>query len=243
MNASRYFLLIMIIPFLFGFENTADQCGTFQFIDSNSSPTVIGETSPPPGAVQIKFKFDPQPTCQVACQCNTVAYIQIIRIFNSQRTEFISIDEETSFRMIRNSEYWLNGWAIDRQPRRISGYYGYTGSGAAESPSAGITPGDNINWAVLTDKPGGLPDGATGEVVSFAVCRDRNANCADCILGSYFWAFRVGSDGTPTITTHYQGKEWHQDALYHAISNWNREAARLGKSILPDHQGLTHLGE
>jgi hypothetical protein len=243
MKAGPYFLLIMIVPFLFGFESGANQCGTFQFIDPNNSSIGINQAIPPQGAVQIGFKFDPQPTCQVSCQCNTVAYIQIIRVFNSQRTGFVFVDQETSFRMVKNQEYWLSGWAVDRQPRRTSGYYGYVGTGDSEAPSAGIQPGDNINWAILTDKPGDLPDGAIGEVISFAVCRDKDANCPDCILGSYFWAFTLGSNGTVTITTHYEGKEWHQDALYHAILNWNREAERLGKSKLPEHRHLTQLGE
>src|SRR5690349_7723719 len=92
-------------------------CGNFTF-------TGTGNSSIRGANIQIDFNFNPA-NCGQNCNCNTICYIQIVRIIDRQTGNFLAPNTDQQNRIVTGrSAATLNGWAIDRLSDRNWGYYG-----------------------------------------------------------------------------------------------------------------------
>src|SRR5205085_12433012 len=80
-------------------------CGTFTF--SGTPHENHGITN------SVSFAFDPSLCKAPACTCNTICYIQIIRIINLDTGEYMQPFSEQADRMVTgDSDATQNGWAV-----------------------------------------------------------------------------------------------------------------------------------
>lgn len=122
-------------------------CGSFTFTGAPNGNR--GEN------VSVNFAFGPS-ACSASCNCNTIAYIQIVRITNRDDGQFLSPNTDQTNRMVTGrTDATLNGWAVDRISNRKWGYYARFDDGTFDTY---LTTGSNTTAAILGDSPGGWPD-------------------------------------------------------------------------------------
>lgn len=203
-------------------------CGTFSFSGAPHDNRGID--------MMLNFDFNPAP-CNSNCNCDTVAYVQIVRIIDLDTGNYLSPNSEQTNRIVTGrAEPTLNGWAVDRLAGRIWGYYGRNNDGSFAST---LTPGSNTADAILRDTPSGWPDNSWFDAVSVPVCIQDGSACENQLLGYYYWMFFVGNDGVVTDPLHKIAVEWHRDAFDEAVIEWNNDAPGLGKNSFP---AFTRMG-
>lgn len=203
-------------------------CGVFTF--AGTALPVGG--SPSRGiTMSLNFDFDPTECTAPNCNCNTIAYIQIVRILDIDTGNHLQPFSEQSNRMITgNSAQHMNGWAVDRLVGRVWGYYGRNNNGSF----AGIlTTGSNSSDAILRDTPSGWPDGSWFDAVTVPVCINAGSPCVNELLGYYYWLFAVGTGGTVGDPHNEIAAEWHRDAFDLSVTEWNTDAPGLSKNSFP----------
>ena len=182
---------------------------------------------------RVDFNFNPA-TCGARCTCNTIAYIQIVRVIDRNTGNFLAPGPEQQNRIVRGQpDATQNGWALDRIDGRTWGYYGRNNDGTF----ALVTPGSNTSTATLVDGPSGWADNTWFDAVSVPVCIDAAATCNNRLLGYEYWLFIVnnGAAGAPFSEV---GVTWMQTAVDRSVTEWNTDAPGLGKTMLP---GMTPL--
>jgi len=198
-------------------------CGTFTFTGAPHASRGID--------MSLNFDFDPASCSAPACTCNTVAYVQIIRVIDLDTGNFLSPNSQQTNRIVTGrSPTSLNGWAIDRLSNRVWGYYGRNNNGTFAST---LTTGSNTTDAILRDRPSGWPDGSWFDAVSVPVCIDTSSGCVNQLTGYYYWLFLVDNVGIATDPFDEIAVEWHRDAFDEAVIEWNNDAPGLGKNTFP----------
>lgn len=198
-------------------------CGSFSF--TGAPHTNRGIT------MSLDFDFDPATCSAPACTCNTVAWVQIVRIVDLSNGNFLSPNSQQTNRMVTGRpQSFLNGWAIDRLSGRVWGYYGRNNDGSFASY---VTTGSNATTAVLGDTPSGWPDRSWFDAVSVPVCIDASAGCVNQLTGFYYWLFTVAVGGTVGAPFDKIAVEWHRDAVDESVTEWNNDAPGLGKNTFP----------
>ena len=207
---------------------TTVPCGTFSFTGAPHDSRGIDMT--------LNFDFDPA-TCGATCTCNSVVYVQIVRIIDIDTGNFLSPNSEQTNRIVTGRAVTaLNGWAVDRLAAKVWGYYGRNNDGTFAGT---LTPGSNTTDAILRDRPSGWPDNSWFDAVSVPVCIQAGASCVNQLLGYYYWLFSVGNDGTVSDPINLIAVEWHRDAVDEAVIEWNNDAPGLGKNSFP---AFTRMG-
>jgi hypothetical protein len=216
-------LLILSMFVLAACGNATLPCGEFTFNGTPHSNRGID--------LDLSFDFDP-PTCSApACTCDTIAYVQIVRIYDFDTGNYLAPNTDQKNRIVTGrSEATLNGWAVDRLSNRIWGYYGRNNDGSFAST---LTTGSNTTDAVLEDYPSGWPDSSWFDAVSVPVCIDTGASCSNELAGYYYWLFFVGTGGTVSGPVHKNAVDWNQDAFDEAVTEWNNDASSLSKNSFP----------
>lgn len=198
-------------------------CGVFTFGGAPNGSSGITDS--------VQFAFNPSRCGAAACATSTIAYVQIVRIIDISTGNFLSPNsEQTNRTVLGNATPAFNGWAVDRLAGRVWGYYGRNNNGSFAST---LTPGSNSVTAVLRDSPSGWPDGSWFDAVSVPVCIDSKSACVNRLLGYYYWLFTVGTNGAVGAPFSEVGRTWHRDAFDLAITEWNNDAAGLGKNAFP----------
>ena len=220
----RIIRVLLLVPFLLilGCGNQTRPCGTFSFTGFPHTNRGVDVT--------VNFNFAPA-VCSATCSCNTIAYVQIVRIYDMNTGNYISPNSDQTNRIVTGqSQATMNGWAVDRLSGRIWGYYGRNN----DATFAGtLTPGSNTTPATLRDTPSGWPDQSWFDAVSVPVCIDSRATCANNLLGYYYWLFVVGTGGTTGAPFNEIGVDWNRDAFDLAVTEWNNDAPGLGKNSFP----------
>jgi hypothetical protein len=208
---------------LVGCGPASQPCGVFTFTGTPTGNRGINNS--------VSFAFNPANCGAAACTTNSIAYIQIVRIFDIKTGNYLSPNSEQTARMVTgNATPAFNGWAIDRLTGRDWGYYGRNDDGTFAST---LTPGSNAAAAVLRDTPSGWPDGSWFDAVSVPVCIDARSTCVNRLLGYYYWQFFVSTGGTVGNPLDFVARQWHQDAVDLAVTEWNNDAPGLGKHTFP----------
>jgi hypothetical protein len=185
----------------------------------------------------LDHNFNPAACSAPACTCNTIAYVQIVRIIDQNTGDFLSPNSEQTNRIVTGrATQALNGWAVDRLSGRVWGYYGRNNDGTFAST---LTPGSNTTAATLRDTPSGWPDQSWFDAVSVPVCIDAGATCVNQLTGYYYWLFVVGVGGDVGDPFHQTAVEWHRDAISESVIEWNNDAPGLGKNTFP---AFTRMG-
>ncbi len=197
-------------------------CGTFSF--SGSPNGNRGEN------ISTSFSFSPG-ACSSNCGTNTIAYIQIVRIIDSDTGDFLAPSTQQHDRIVTGqADATQNGWAVDRIDGRIWGYYARNNDGTFASY---LTTGSNATAAVLGDGPSGWPDNSWFDAVDVPVSIDANSSCVNNLLGYYYWLFIVNSGGSTGSPFNEIGVDWNQTAVDLAVAQWNATAPGVGKNIFP----------
>ncbi len=196
-------------------------CGTWQF---------EGQGHQAGGALAIlRFSFAPtQQRCGVdPCMCNKIAYIQVIRARDMDKSRYIQPFEEQEDRMIVSDTPELNGWAVDRLDTNDWGYF-------AAIDTDPVTFGSNVvvgtnattpkKRARLSDQPERYPRRVRFEAISVPVCMDENGACGNKMLGFRTWKFRVQDNKHGTNPTHAASTHWELEAVKAAIEKWDEMA-------------------
>ena len=219
---TRMGLVGIALVFTVGCGTPTAPCGGFAFTGAPNSSRGVDVT--------VNFNFNPS-TCSVTCTCNTVAYIQIIRIIDRDTGNFLAPNTDQMNRIVTGRpQATLNGWAVDRLSNRVWGYYGRNDDG---SFAGTLTTGSNATTAILRDSPSGWPDNSWFDAVSVPVCIDSNATCVNRLLGYYYWLFVVSPGGGTSAPFNEIGVDWNRDAFDQAVIEWNNDAAGLGKNAFP----------
>lgn len=220
---TRVGLLALVAALVGGCGTTTTPCGTFAFTGTPHANQGIDMT--------LRFDFDPAECGEPACTCNTVAYIQIVRIIDIDTGAFLAPNSDQQNRIVTGrTKAGLNGWAIDRLAGRNWGYYGRNNDGTFAST---LTTGSNTTDAILRDRPSGWPNNSTFDAVSVPVCIDASSPCVNELLGYYYWLFVVGRNGVTSDPFHKIAVDWHQDAVDESVIEWNNDAPGLGKNSFP----------
>jgi hypothetical protein len=198
-------------------------CGTFTFTGSPISNGGID--------CEVSFAFNAATCAAAACTCNTIAYVQIVRIVDRDTGDFLQPFSEQANRMVLgNATEAFNGWAVDRLFGRIWGYYGRNNDGSFSST---LTTGSNTTPAVLRDTPSGWAVNNWFDAVSVPVCIASGSTCVNRLLGYEYWLFIVEADGSGSDPFSEIGRLWHRDAFNLAVAEWNTDAPGLGKNSFP----------
>lgn len=198
-------------------------CGTFTF---NGAPLAARGID-----MTLNFDFDTTECGAPACDCDTIAYVQIVRIIDIETGNFLSPNADQTNRIVTGrTPECLNGWAVDRLSNRVWGYYGRNNNGTF---AATLTTGSNATDAILRDTPSGWPDDSWFDAVSVPVCIDAGSGCVNQLLGYYYWLFFVGDGGEVAGPVDKIAVDWHQDAFDESVIEWNNDAPGLGKNNFP----------
>lgn len=198
-------------------------CGTFHFTGT-ALPGGGGAT------VNIDFNFGPS-TCASTCNCNTIAYVQIVRVIDRSTGAFLAPNSDQQARIVTGTpQPTLNGWAVDRLSGRNWGYYGRNNDG---SFSGTLTPGSNASTATLRDLPSGWGPDDWLDFVSVPVCIDNSSPCNSNLLGYWYWLIIIGPDGHNGDPFNEPGVDWNKDAFDASVQMWNLTAPPLGKTVFP----------
>ena len=218
----RTILLFIVAMILSACGTPTLPCGDFTFTGAPHSNRGID--------MNVRFDFDPG-TCSATCTCDTVAYVQIVRIVDFETGNFLAPNTDQSNRIVTGrTETTSNGWAVDRLSNRVWGYYGRNNDGTF---AATLTTGSNTTDAILRDRPSGWPDTSWFDAVSVPVCIDTDAACENQLAGYYYWLFFVGSGGSVSDPIHKIGVTWNREAFDEAVLEWNNDAPGLSKNAFP----------
>jgi hypothetical protein len=213
---------MLLVLLALGCGNPTFPCGNFTFTGAGHSDAGV--------SVIVDFDFNPA-TCGATCTCNTICYIQIVRIIDRDTGAFLAPNSDQQNRIVTGQpSATQNGWAVDRLSNRVWGYYGRNNDGTFAST---LTPGSNTTAAILKDTPSGWPSNSWFDAVSVPVCIDASASCQNKLLGYYYWLFIVGSDGSGSDPFSEVGVDWMQDAFNKSVIEWNNDAPGLGKNSFP----------
>lgn len=202
---------------------TTVPCGDFTFAGAAHPNRGIDMT--------LNFDFDPAMCSAAACTCNTIAYVQIVRILDLDTGGFLSPNSEQTNRIVTGRpESFLNGWAVDRLATRVWGYYGRNNNGTFAST---LTTGSNATDAILRDTPSGWPNRSWFDAVTVPVCIDPSASCENGLAGFYYWLFTVSPSGDASEPFDKTAVEWHRDAVDESVIEWDNDAPGLGKNSFP----------
>jgi hypothetical protein len=180
--------------------------------------------------IQVDFAFNPA-LCSSDCDCNTICYIQCVRIIDLETGNYLAPNTDQQNRIVTgNATEAFNGWALDRLSNRDWGYYGRYNDGSFATT---IVTGSNTATATLFDVPRGWPDYSWFDAITVPVCIDDGSPCVDNLLGYYYWLFIVNPG--PSVDDPYDAiaREWHRDAFDLCITEWNNDAPGLGKNSFP----------
>jgi hypothetical protein len=220
-------VIITAMVLLAGCGDPTAPCGTFTFTGSPHSDRGVN--------VQVDFNFNPA-NCSATCTCNTICYIQIVRIIDRNTGAFLAPNTDQQNRTVTGrSGAWLNGWAIDRLSNRNWGYYGRNNDGNFAST---IVTGSNTSTATLFDTPSGWPDNSWFDAVTVPVCINNSSTCVNRLLGYDYWLFIVNSGGTTGTPFNEIGRTWMRDSFTESVTEWNNDAAGLGKNSFPAMSSL-----
>ena len=197
-------------------------CGTFSFTGAPHANRGVN--------VSVTFNFNAATCGAAACNCNTVCYIQIVRIIDRVTGNFLAPSTEQQNRIVTGGTPTQNGWAVDRIDNRVWGYYARFNDGTFANY---LTPGSSSTPAILTDGPSGWPNNSWFDAVSVPVCIDAAATCNNRLLGYYYWLFIVDNTGTAGAPFDEIGVTWMQDSFNLAVNEWNADAPGLGKNTFP----------
>jgi hypothetical protein len=221
MRVSAIVLLVICALLALSCGNPTQPCGAFTF---NATPISRGEN------VNVNFNFNPA-LCGAACTCNTIAYIQIVRVVDRNTGAFLAPNSDQQNRIVTGqADATQNGWSVDRLSGRVWGYYGRNNDGVF-SPT--LTTGSNTSTATLRDMPSGWDDNVWLDFVSVPVCIDNAASCNNTLDGYWYWFFIVGTGGTTGQPFSEVGVDWMQDAFDKSVNEWNNDAPGLGKNSFP----------
>jgi hypothetical protein len=216
-------LLFAFLVFVIGCGPASSPCGTFTF-------TGTGNSSIRGANIQVDFAFNPA-TCSSNCTCNTICYIQCVRILDQPTGNFLAPNSDQQNRIVTgNTSAAFNGWAIDRLSGRNWGFYGRNNDGTFAST---ITTGSNTKTATLFDTPSGWPDNSWFDAITVPVCIANNSPCINNLLGYYYWLFIVNPGPTVGDPINEIGRDWHRDAMDLCVTEWNNDASALGKNTFP----------
>ena len=196
-------------------------CGTFAFSGTPSGSHVD---------LTVTFNFNAATCGAAACNCNTICYIQIVRIIDRETGDFLAPSTQQFDRIVTGGTPTQNGWAVDRVDHRNWGYYGRFDDGTF---APYLTTGSNTTPAVLGDSPGGWPANSWFDAVSVPVCIDSNASCNNRLEGYYYWLFITDPSGNAGAPFDEIGVTWMQDSFNLAVAEWNTDAPGLGKHTFP----------
>ncbi|HVS81978.1 MAG TPA: hypothetical protein VHE60_09610 [Pyrinomonadaceae bacterium] len=197
-------------------------CGTFTFTGTPHNQQGITN--------QVDFNFNPA-TCGATCTCNTICYVQIVRIINRDDGSYLQPFAEQANRMVTgDADATQNGWAVDRLFGRVWGYYGRNNDATF---NGNLTTGSNTATATLRDRPSGWPNNSWFDAVSVPVCIDSGASCNNRLLGYEYWLFIVDTSGNTGAPFNEIGVTWMQSAFNKAVVEWNNDAPGLGKNSFP----------
>ena len=197
-------------------------CGTFAFTGTPHSNRGINAS--------VTFNFNAATCGAAACNCNTICYIQIVRIIDRNTGNFLAPSTEQQNRIVTTGTPTQNGWAVDRIDDRVWGYYARFNDGTFANY---LTTGSNTTPAILTDGPSGWPNNSWFDAVSVPVCIDAAATCNNRLEGYYYWLFVVDNTGTAGDPFDEIGVTWMQDSFNLAVAEWNTDAPGLGKNTFP----------
>ena len=221
-----YHLLKLVFIFMMlvvGCGPASNPCGTFTFTGTGNSP-IRGAN------IQVDFAFNPS-SCSSTCTCNTICYIQCVRIIDINTGNFLSPNTDQTNRIVTgNATAAYNGWAIDRLSNRVWGYYGRNNDGTFAGT---IITGSNSTTATLFDVPRGWPDNSWFDAITVPVCIASGSPCVDHLLGYYYWLFIVNPGPSVDDPFHEIGRLWHRDVVDLCITEWNNDAAALLKNAFP----------
>lgn len=219
-RSSVFSMLIAIA--LVGCGTATTPCGTFTF---NGTPIANAGIN-----CDVNFSFNPG-ACSSTCNCNTIAYIQIVRIIDMDTGDYRQPHSEQVNRMITGSAtVAYNGWAIDRLQTRDWGYYGRNDDGTFAGT---LTPGSNTTTAILRDTPQGWDVRNWFDAVSVPVCIDAAATCNNRLLGFEYWLFVVTASGAGSDPFSEIGRVWHADVVDLAVTEWNADTGTTGAHNFP----------
>jgi hypothetical protein len=197
-------------------------CGTFSFTGAPHANRGVN--------VSVTFNFNAATCGAAACNCNTICYIQIVRIIDRDTGNFLAPSTEQQNRIVTTGTPTQNGWAVDRIDNRKWGYYARFDSGTFDTY---LTTGSNTTPAILNDSPSGWPNNSWFDAVSVPVCIDAAAACKNRLEGYYYWLFIVDNTGTAGAPFNEVGVTWMQDSFNLAVAEWNTDAPGLGKNNFP----------
>ena len=197
-------------------------CGTFHY-SGVATPTVRA-------VVTIDFNFGPS-TCASTCNCDTICYVQVVRVIDRSTGAFLAPGSEQQARIVTGtSQPTLNGWSVDRLQGRTWGFYGRNNDGTFANT---LTPGSNTSTATLRDGPAGFGPDDWLDFVSVPVCIDHKSPCVSHLLGYWYWLIVIGTDNTNGDPFNEPGVDWNKDAFDAAVNMWNQTAPALGKTVFP----------
>jgi hypothetical protein len=215
-------VIIAVMLMLNGCGDPTVPCGTLTFTGSPHSSRGIN--------AQVDFNFNPG-TCSSNCNCNTICYIQIVRIIDRTTGAFLSPNTDQTNRIVTGrAGAWLNGWAIDRLSSRNWGYYGRNNDNSFAST---IVTGSNTSVATLFDTPSGWPNNSWFDAVTVPVCIQSGSACVNRLLGYEYWLFIVDNSGTVGAPFSELGRTWMRDSFNESVIEWNADAPGLGKNSFP----------
>ena len=227
MRIARYLAAVLSV-ILGGCGPATTPCGTFTFAGNSIANGGIN--------CQVSFAFSTAACGAAACNCGTIAYVQIVRIIDRDTGNYLQPFSEQANRMVTgNATVAFNGWAVDRLAGRVWGYYGRNNDGTFAGT---LTTGSNATAAVLRDTPSGWAVNNWFDAVSVPVCIDAKAGCVNRLLGYQYWLFVVQSDGSGSNPFSELGRDWHRDGFNLSVAEWNTDAPGLGKNTFPAMSAL-----
>ena len=219
-------LRLLSLLFIFGLTRCGQQtnpCGVFTFTGTGNS-AIRGAN------IQVDFNFNPA-ACNKNCNCNTICYVQIVRIIDRTTGNFLAPNSDQQNRIVTGrAEATSNGWAIDRLSGRNWGFYGRNNDGTFAST---LTTGSNTTTSTLRDTPSGWPDNSWFDAVSVPVCIDGQASCSNNLLGYYYWLFIVNPGPSVGNPFNEIGVDWNMVSFDESVKEWNVDASGLGKNSFP----------
>ncbi|HJQ34648.1 MAG TPA: hypothetical protein VJ866_20875 [Pyrinomonadaceae bacterium] len=222
MRTKLAFLCLLLLLLAIGCGNPTFPCGTFGFTGAAHTNRGVNVT--------VDFNFNPA-TCGATCNCNTICYVQIVRIIDRETGSFLAPNTDQQNRIVTGTgNATQDGWAVDRLSGRVWGYYGRNNDGTFAST---LTTGSNTSTATLRDTPSGWPDNSMFDAVSVPVCIASGASCQNRLLGYDYWLFFVNSGGATTDPFNEVGVDWMTTAFTRSVTEWNNDAPGLGKNSFP----------
>lgn len=218
------------------FASCADQCtqpcGVFTY---NDGGLVDNPTDGNGIDMSVDFDFNPA-DCGVACECDKIAFVQIVRVVDEDDGSYKFASAEKEDRA--TSE----GFYLDRLAGKIWGYYGRNDDG---SFAGSITVGSDASTASLIDRPrrGDAEPwlGTTWMAITVPVCLDNPGSaCNNNLLGFYEWGWLLDGAGTASGPFNFIAPKAFKDDFDDAVAEWNIQAPGLGKNNFP---AFTRLSE